>query len=304
MGRNRLPYFPALPSLLSLMGQSNSEILKVMLTYQDGLSTKAARTIKSLVGIDKAARQAAKGVDVFNKSVARKISTRELDSYGTKLGKLRGETRTSLRDSEMLRSTFGKGFDTGGLDKARTDLKKLREEMKKPLPSDLLAPSTPTRPRRAEDELPRRRMHHGGFFENAENVMDTGRQIGSIWRERAESLERYTDAFLELAQSRERFKAINLTGDENNEAFAAVDSTVKNLQGLTRASVTDLMADAHLGLGNLHHAIDALPMISKYKFGISTLLGSKFSDEQVEQQVQQGLKMVEMIGGARAPPAR
>ena len=131
-------------------------------------------------------------------------------------------------------------------------------------------------------------------------AIETGRMIGESWRRQKESLEKYTDAALELVRAQSKFQAINLSSEENTRAFTAVEQTVKNLRGLSLAETTDTITDLHTALGKLDEAIVALPIASKYRFSFESLFSDKFSKEEVESQIQSGFKFLEMIGAIRA----
>jgi hypothetical protein len=269
--------------------------------------------------------EGSKGVDNFAQKLASldKQSTKTLQSIkkitdalkGLQLNNLKGDVKVSGLDSlqSKLRSikqdigAVGKGLgsiQSGGQGGTRRRPYQMGDWMKdsdqphdwhKDLPQD-----KPTRRAREEAGKPEERR---GFFDRVESLrggLEAPGQIASAWRERTDSLREYTDAYLELSQAKQRFLSLNLSASENTEAFGAVDKTVQSIRGLTHAGTVETLTDLHTALGNLDHAIEALPIASKYKFGISTLLGDKFSSGEIEQQIQQGFRFLEMVNAVRA----
>jgi hypothetical protein len=122
------------------------------------------------------------------------------------------------------------------------------------------------------------------------------RDVGFIWRSSFSSLRVYTDEYMKLAKAQGKFKAINLSDAENAEAFAAVKKTVNELKGLRLDETTESITDLHGAFGDLHHAIDMLPMASKFRFAFNTLFGDKFTPQQLEEQIQNAMKYLEVTG--------
>jgi hypothetical protein len=301
------------------MATSGKSQLEVILNYKDRLSPMAPRTIRHLRDINSYARTAAKGVDLLNKSLSRQVRPDGVEAYARGLGKLRGEMRTTVRDAATLQGAFGNGFDTKGIDAAISKTRELQRESKaltraprsraphQYQPGDWMKDSDrPVDWRRqlgngqGSGQKPPANNHGGGRLlrqaEQVDAVLQTTGQITHAFTGRVEGMERYTDEYLQLSQARQKFLARNLSPRENTEAFSAVDETVKNLRGLTHAETTETLTDLHTALGDLHHAMEALPIASKYRFGVSTLLGDKFSPEEIESQIQGGMKFLEMIG--------
>jgi len=117
-----------------------------------------------------------------------------------------------------------------------------------------------------------------------------------MWREQAESLRVYTEEAMRLNQAQQKFKAIGLSPEENERAFKAVKQTVNTIKGLRSADVMETLTDVHTALGDLEHAIEALPAAAKFRFGFQTIFGEKFSAEELESQIQNAMKYLEVTG--------
>ncbi|MGH9764637.1 MAG: hypothetical protein ACREAC_27695, partial [Blastocatellia bacterium] len=133
-------------------------------------------------------------------------------------------------------------------------------------------------------------------YKGIERIGQAKEQIGGIWRRGTSELKEYTDEYMRLSQAQFKFRAIGLSESENQRAFQGVERTVANLKGLRLDETTEEVTDLHTALGDLNHAIELLPLASKYRFSFQTLFGDKFSSEQIEQQVQGGMKALEMMG--------
>ncbi len=128
------------------------------------------------------------------------------------------------------------------------------------------------------------------------HMVSTGREIKGIWKSEADSLHVYVEEAMKLVRAQEKFKAINLSPAENAKAFQAVRDTVNSIKGLSLADTTETITDLHTAIGRLDEAIEALPIASKFRFAFKSLFGEKFSSEQLEQQIQEGFKYLEVSG--------
>jgi hypothetical protein len=122
-----------------------------------------------------------------------------------------------------------------------------------------------------------------------------GFQLSGL-RYQLEGLRAYTDEAMKLSQAQERFKLHNLSSAENQQAFRAVQGIVDTIKGANLADTTETLSDVFVAVGDLHHAMAALPMASKYRFGFETIFGDKFSKEEVEQQIAAAMKYLEATG--------
>lgn len=122
------------------------------------------------------------------------------------------------------------------------------------------------------------------------------REIGGIWRSSFDSLHVYTDEYMKLAKAQEKFKSINLTPAENAKAFDAVKKTVGEVKGLRLDEMTETITDLHTAFGDLEHAIGNLAVAGKYRFAFETLFGDKFNSQQIEEQIQNAFKYLEVTG--------
>lgn len=143
------------------------------------------------------------------------------------------------------------------------------------------------------------RQHQTGLsrtLEMNERLYRFGRETRYVWREQADSLRQYTDEAMRLSQAQQKFKAIGLSPEDNERAFRAAKQTVNEVKGLRLADATEVVSDLTVAFGDLGHAIEALPLAGKYRVAFQTLFGERFSPEQIESQIQQGFKFLEMIG--------
>jgi hypothetical protein len=132
--------------------------------------------------------------------------------------------------------------------------------------------------------------------ERYQGYITAGREAGRIVREQVGYMRELTTETVELSRAQEKFKTIGLSTAENERAFKAVKDTVGNIRGLNVAETTEGLMDIHSALGDLSHAIEVLPMASKYRFSFEALFGNKFSKEQIEEQIQNGMKFLEVTG--------
>lgn len=143
------------------------------------------------------------------------------------------------------------------------------------------------------------RRHASAFdrlLSSQERIARAGDRIGDVWRRQTDSLRVYTDQAMELIRAQEKFKTIGLSGQDNERAFKAVAETVDQIKGAKLSDTTETITDLHTALGDLGHAIEALPIATKYRVSFETLFGDKFSHQQIEEQVQNAFKFLEVTG--------
>lgn len=129
-----------------------------------------------------------------------------------------------------------------------------------------------------------------------DKVIQPSRQIADTWRREYDSLKTYTDEASKLYLAQAKFKLINLSPLENTKAFEAVTKSVRDMGLTTRAEGIETLTDLHTAFGNLEHAIETLGIASKYRFSFETLFGDKFSSSQIEEQIQNAAKFLEVTG--------
>ncbi|MFL6231367.1 MAG: hypothetical protein ACJ741_21545, partial [Pyrinomonadaceae bacterium] len=298
------------------MADSATYTLSILLRLNDQLSGRLSKSVSALRGFRKEADSALKSYSALRKEMGRNVSVSSLSKFGSKVKSVRADAKGLSSEASKLATNLSKPVSTAGLDAATKSARALSTALRGAnanRPQGVGARSGGRTPPPAQPTVPaapggrrRRPAHRAGLFDRAEELetaMQAPAQIMGAVRERVDSLEKYTEAYLELAQAKAKFAAINLSEEDNRKAFGAVDQTVKSIRGLTQAGTMETLTDLHTALGNLDHAIEALPVASRYRFGIETLFGGKFSKEEVDAQIQSGFKFLEMVGAVRATGA-
>lgn len=129
-----------------------------------------------------------------------------------------------------------------------------------------------------------------------DKVLEPATQVKNVWKEQIDSLRQYTDETKKLYLAQSKFKLINLSESENKRAFEAVSEVVRKFGTVTQTEGIETLTDLHTAIGNIDHAIEALPTASKYRFSMKTLFGDKFSDSEIEEQIQNAFKFLEVTG--------
>lgn len=137
-------------------------------------------------------------------------------------------------------------------------------------------------------------VHRLGKFND--EVLEPIGQVKNVWKEQLDSLHQYTDEAKKLYLAQAKFKLINLSPDENTRAFEAVNKVVREMGTVTRTEGIETLTDLHTALGSLPHAIESLETASKYRFSMKTLFGDKFGDSEIEGQIQNAYKFLEVTG--------
>lgn len=248
---------------------------KGLLSYTDVLSkleSQGKKTLKVIADIEKG----------LSKSSS---SSKTFSSILKDLDKTQKEAKQTISVIKSLQDTVAKGFQTKGKslsDSVKFDKSSANDEIDKL-----------TGKRERNDKRPnlvdRLANLNDKFFEPS-------RQIKDVWKQEYDSLKKYTDETRKLYLAQAKFKLINLSPEENKKAFDAVSKSVRDVGITTRAEGIEILTDLHNALGNLDHAIESLPIASKYRFGFETLFGDKFSSSQLEEQIQNGFKFLELTG--------
>ena len=229
------------------------------------------------------------------------------------LQKLQAEGKKTITVYNNLQKSVNKGFKVESpkglknLKKDLTDISKQFDQVAKKgrgVFSDTASASPrskPQNPKDAKDELdklfkPERRGAVQRLADLNDKVFQPAAQIKDVWKQGYDSLHQYTEEAKKLYLAQAKFKLINLSPEENRRAFDAVTKSVREMGLTTRTEGIETLTDLHTALGSLDHALEALPMASKYRFSMETLFGEKFSSNQIEEQIQNAFKFLEVTG--------
>jgi hypothetical protein len=291
--------------------ESGQYQLSILLKLNDQLSGGLNKTVTGLRKFGTESRKALKDYEALRRGISKPISTANIDKLVAKYRSGTKDIRAFGTEQGKLGTRLNKPVSTTGLDAQLQKLQQYRRQLRATakdsdtLRTSMRAPLSrggrlPTDPLADDDGTRRRRPQaRGGFIEGvqrADDLLQSTRQIGYAWRERADSLRPYVNETLRLVRAQEKFKAIGLSDKDNAEAFAAVNKQVEGMKGISLTDATETITDLHTALGDLHHAIDAFPIASKYRFAFSTIFGDKFSNEEIEEQLRSGMKFLEMTG--------
>ncbi len=212
-----------------------------------------------------------------------------IDKLTSKLSALDAKIAGTYKGISNLQRAMGQPVQTAGLDSYLNKVKQL----------DKLTSTS----RRVDnlDRIGGGDLHLGGRqhlnrLERGRDVLRAPRDIGDAWRREADSLRPYVEATLDLTRAQEKFRALNLGDTANVTAFDAISKNVASMKGLSLTQTTKELTDLHTATGSLGHAIESLPVASKYHFAFSSIYGDKFSNEQIEEQIQNAFKYLEMTG--------
>jgi hypothetical protein len=282
--------------------------LSVILKTVDQMSGGLGKGVSNLKKFGTASRKALADYDALRKGIAKPVSTSGIDKFGTKLRATTKDLRAFKGEQNKLSTRLGKPTDTTGLDSQIQKLRAYRRELRATAKESGLArtsmrggvPARVADDTLANERRPRRGSRRPlGLADRVERVNDfyqAGRQVGSIWRERADSLRPYVEEATRLLRAQERFKIIGLPEAQNAQAFAAIRQNVSDIKGITLADTTENMLDLVGALGDVNQAVNALPLASKYKLGFETLFGDTFSGERINEEVRASFKFLELTG--------
>jgi hypothetical protein len=290
--------------------------LSVLLKLQDSLSKGlTGKTLPTLKKFEAGSKSALKIYEQLRRGLAKPLPVTGLENLSKKYRSLTTDARAFAREQGKMGARMSRPANTSGLDAQTQKLRAYRRElraiaktsesartsMRAPLPRGVRSPTTPVDPDTDSPGQPRRRRP-ASYYGMGERLRDAGefvenvRQVKNVWRDRFDSLHVYTDETLRLVRAQEKFKAIGLSDKDNAEAFAAVNKQVQDMKGISLTDATESITDLHTALGDLHHAIESLPLASKYRYAFTTLFGDKFSSEEIEDQLRSGFKFLEVTG--------
>ncbi len=255
--------------------------LSLILDWKDNASKGIAAALGQLKNLDKQAKQTIATMTKLQNTVNKGFSVKDnkLLDYIKKV------------NSEAAKAGKGIGGDYLPTGKRKKSVKPDKET------------DTDYVPSKAKDELDnltaKVEKHRGAvqrlaglnerFFQPAEQIKDT-------WKSQISGLSEYTDEAKKLYLAQAKFKLINLSPEDNTKAFESVSKAVREMGITTQTEGIQVLTDLHTALGSLDHAIEAFPLASKYRFSMKTLFGDKFSDSEIESQIQNAFKFLEMTG--------
>lgn len=255
------------------------------------------------------------GKEVFELSLLLSIqnnASKGLASFINQLTKLDAKGKQTLAGINNLQKGINKGFSVKD-NKLLDYIKQVNKEIAKsnkgiskpnkgsnPNSDPGKAKYNPSAAGEELDKLGGKTEKHYGIVKKLaslnEKVFEPARQIGDTWKREYDSLKTYTDETKKLYLAQAKFKLINLSPEENKKAFDAVTKSVREMGLTTRAEGIESLTDLHNVFGDLGTAIEALPIASKYRFGMETLFGDKYSSNQLTEQIQNTFKFLELTG--------
>ncbi len=270
------------------MATSGDMQLQLILTLTDKISSGLDRPIAKLGTLDTKVAESYKALSNLQRLMGQPVNTGGIDSYLNKVKQLDKVSGASRRIEN-----FNKKLSAIGDVKASPGLENLLKKVDR-LGGARGGYGDNYRGRHSE----RHSERHSTLerLERGREVLNAPREIGDVWRRQADSLRPYIDATLDLTRAEEKLRALGLGEADNKTAFDAVRKNVAAMKGLSLAQTTKELTDLHTATGSLGHAIESLPVASKYHFAFSAIYGDKFSNEQIEEQIQNAFKYLEMTG--------
>lgn len=266
------------------MATSGDMQLQLILALTDKISSGLDRPIAKLRTLDTKVAETYKVISNLQRLMGQPVNTGGIDSYLNKVKQLDKVSGASRRIEN-----FNKKLSAIGDVKASPGLDNLLNKVDR-LGSARGGYGDNYRGRHSERHSTMERLERG------REMLNAPREIGDVWRRQADSLRPYIDATLDLTRAEEKLRALGLGEADNKTAFDAVRKNVAAMKGLSLAQTTKELTDLHTATGSLGHAIEILPVASKYHFAFSAIYGDKFSSEQIEEQVQNAAKYLEMTG--------
>lgn len=295
------------------MADQNYKLL-IALLIRDQLSGGLKKALGNLRGFGAESKKALREYGQFRSGIAKPLPTANLDRLGSKYRSLTKDAQLFAREQAKIGRRFGKTSDTAGLDNQIRKMREYRRAMREVnresegTRASMRAGGRGGRGGRGaglpfdDYSMPhtrQRRRAGGGILDRADQANDVyqaGRQIGSVWRDRADSLRPYVDETTRLLRAQERLKIIGLSPDENNAAFDAIKRNVAEMKGIKLTDTVEGFTDIYGALGNVNQAISALPLASKYRLGFETLFGDTMSQSEINEQLRSSFKFLELTG--------
>ena len=253
-------------------------------TVNKGFSAKTEKLFSQLQKIQTEGKQTISVWNSLQKGVNKDFQSKGFSSLLKDLNKVQKESKETLSHIKSLQNTVSKGFSVKGeklSDSVRTDKRGRRES-----PDEEL------------DRVTGKRSKRGNYIDKLANVHDRVvepfRQSADVWQREYDSLKKYTDETKKLYLAQAKFKLINLSPEQNQKAFDAVTKSVREMGLTTRAEGIEVLTDLHNVFGDLNSAIEAAPIASKYRFSMETLFGDKYSSSQLNEQIQNTFKFLEL----------
>ncbi len=299
------------------MGSSAYE-LSILLTLQDRASQGLSNFEARLRSLDKTAKAFLSDFGKLSTKLSGDIKSTGLDRLGAKYRAAVKDVRALESEQGKLARRFEQPISTTGLDAQIGKLREyrrtlrttatasddLRGSMRERMPSgralgDPLTPRTPRTPRGPRPPKPPDPYTIGDRFSDAGDFYMGARQVGNVWRDRINSLEKYTDAATRLIRSEARLKLVGLTVNELDTSFAAINKTAKDVRSVSRIDLTEGFLDLYGALGDVNQAARALPSAAKYMTTFRAFFGEQFGAEGANRQLLSSYKALEYMGATQ-----
>ena len=300
------------------MGSSAAYELSILLTLQDRASQGLSQFEARLRSLDKTAKAFLSDFGKLSTKLGGDIKSTGLDKLSTKYHAVTKDIRALGSEQGKLARRFEQPISTTGLDAQIGKLREyrrtlrttatasddLRGSMRGRVPGgraieDPLTPRTPRAPRGPRPPKPPDPYTIGERFSDAGDFFMGARQVGNAWRDRINSLEKYTDAATRLIRSEARLKLVGLTADQLNTSFGAINKTARDVRSVSRIDLTEGFLDLYGALGDVNQAARALPSAAKYMTTFRAFFGDKFGAEGANRQLLSSYKALEYMGATQ-----
>ncbi len=122
------------------------------------------------------------------------------------------------------------------------------------------------------------------------------RETREIVRSQVESFIPFKEGAETLARAEMQFRSLNLSANENAEAFKVINDIVKNGKN-TYADLTGELQNLHAAFGDLHHAMEFLPTAAKTEYVFSALFGK--NPQETQANILSTMRALEQMGALR-----
>ncbi|HEX8177853.1 MAG TPA: hypothetical protein VF543_22380 [Pyrinomonadaceae bacterium] len=282
--------------------ETHKLILEFLLKGQP--EKRLAAITKHLRAADKAAQSLLKNLNKLNSTRVTPPGASPSTSRAARdSARAAREEARAAREAQRIREQTARqaAAQQSVRDVAARRLARVRNQESRRAANDFLRSQRAERDR--EEQTRRTPGRASRFLDRAGRAGDaymSGRMVASTWRDRIDSLEKYTDAAFSVIRAQQKLYTLRLSPEDTTAGLRAVADTVRQVRGTRIDELTEDLVGLKSVFGDMRQATAMLPTAGKMRFTFQTLFEA--DPEQLEADILKTMKALEQMGAIRQLP--
>ncbi|HEY9286163.1 MAG TPA: hypothetical protein VIP46_22115 [Pyrinomonadaceae bacterium] len=135
-----------------------------------------------------------------------------------------------------------------------------------------------------------------GFVDSASNRVMSAAQAGQAIRGAVDTVVDFARPAMQQMRAEARFRVAGYSEDDTARGIAAVNESLTKVRGVTRAEGIETLNALSSTFGDVNEAAKFLPISLRYRANMQTLHGDQYSPADINRQISNSFKALELLG--------